>query len=192
MLDFPGYNSTFGIRLRTLQAANLQATGDRQKLPINKFGGHTIMNENPYDPPVAASTRMDHGSRIKRDAAPMLISAILILAVLVGVLSLFIPAIRSATMPRFGWIGLLLCLNPLIFLAIWCKTLVRRNLLAASFMICAIGLINGVVLFTSGTVSFVENEFNDRLHSSWFWAVVPFLVAGGYLYWFTANSETAG
>ncbi len=144
---------------------------------------------NPYDPPLATSTRMDRGSRIKRDAAPLLISAILILAVLVGVLSLFIPAIRTATMPRFGWIGLVICLNPLIFLAIWFKTPVRRTLLAASFMTCAIGMINGAVLFASGTVAVVENEFNDRLYSSWFWAVLPFLIAGGYLCWFAFNSE---
>jgi len=122
-------------------------------------------------------------NKVRSNFGPLVITALLILAVVIAALSILVPAIRAATMPRFGWGGLLSCLNPLIFLVIWFKVPARRTLLAASFMTCVIGLLNAVTLCLSGTVSSVENEFHDRLHSSWFWAVLPFFVAGGYLCW---------
>jgi hypothetical protein len=113
----------------------------------------------------------------------MLIAAVLLLAVIVGSLAQFDPSIRAITMPRFGWIGLISCLNPLIFLVPWLIAPKRLILIAAAFMTLMLGVINGLQLLSSGTVDVVENEFADRLHSSWLWSVIPFLIAGLYLYW---------
>jgi len=113
----------------------------------------------------------------------MCIAALLLLAVIVGSLAQFDPSIRAITMPRFGWIGLISCLNPLIFLVPWLIAPKRLILIAAAFMTFMLGVINGVQLLSSGTVDVVGNEFTDRLHSSWMWSVMPFLVAGLYLYW---------
>jgi hypothetical protein len=83
-------------------------------------------------------------------------------------------------MPRFGWIGLFLSVNSLIFIGFWVKKPTRSGLLAASFMTCAIGVINGLVLLQAGTVDVVQNVFLDRVHSAWLWSVLSYLCAGGY------------
>ena len=141
----------------------------------------TLMN--PYETPAAMSPQMDVRSCVQRPVGPLFIAAILVLAVLVGLLSLVVPSIRTATMPRFGWVGLIICLNPLMFLLPWFWVPTRPALMGSAFMTCAIGVINAVQLFSTGTVSIVTNEFVDRLLSSWLWSVLPFFVAGGYLCW---------
>jgi hypothetical protein len=83
-------------------------------------------------------------------------------------------------MPRFGWIGLFLSLNSLIFIGFWAKKPGRQALLAASFVTIAIGVINGFTLMQNGTVDVVQNVFHDRVHSAWLWSVVSYLSAGGY------------
>jgi hypothetical protein len=138
---------------------------------------------NPYEATAATSHQLDVRRPLQRPVGPLVIAALLILAVLVGFLSSVVPAIGTVTMPRFGWIGLVICLNPLIFLMPWFWKPKRPALVCSGFMTCAIGVINGVQLYSAGTVSNVTNEFHDRLHSSWLWSVFPFFVAGAYLCW---------
>lgn len=76
----------------------------------------------------------------------------------------------------------------MIFLAIWFKAPIPRNLVIAAAMCCVIGVLNAFQLRNNDTVAIVQNEFHDRLHSSWVWSVVPFFLAAGYLGW-TAYSD---
>jgi hypothetical protein len=99
-----------------------------------------------------------------------------------GFLAMVVPSVRAFTMPRFGWIGLILCMNPLIFLLPWLWNPTRLGLVSAASMVVLLGVINGIQLLFTGTVASVTNEFSDRLHSSWLWSVLPFMVAGVYLY----------
>ncbi len=119
----------------------------------------------------------------RQRAGPGLIAAILMLAVVVQFLAQAVPSVAAVTMPRFGWVGLMLCLNPLLFLLPWLGTPTRSVLMSSGFMTCTLGVVNAGQLLYEGTVSIVTHEGTDRLHSSWFWSVLPFFVAGGYLYW---------
>jgi hypothetical protein len=138
---------------------------------------------NPYQSPTTFTPQARVGNCAPPRVGPGLIAAILVFAVLVGFLAQVVPLVRTITMPRFGWIGLILCLNPLIFLLPWLRSPTRPALMGSAFMTCLLGVINAVQLLFTGTVSIVTNEFTDRLHSSWCWAVLPFFVASGYLYW---------
>ncbi len=95
--------------------------------------------------------------------------------------SFVIPSVRTATMPRFGWIGLILCLNPLVFLLLWFRRPTQNALIVSALMTFSIGAINAVQLIYTGAVSIVVNEFSDRLHSSWLWSVLSFFAVGLYL-----------
>ena len=141
---------------------------------------------NPYKAP---STQLFDGRRDSRSRSigPFFIAILLVVAVIVGFISMFIPSVRAVTMPRFGWVGLILCLNPLIFLLPWFWRPNRRALIASAFMAFAIGVINAVHLSSLTTVSIVVNEFHDRLHSSWLWSVLSFFVIGVYLSWLSVS-----
>jgi hypothetical protein len=141
------------------------------------------MPTNPYESPTAMTPRLSQRRRARKPVGPFIIAALLVMAVLVGFVSLVVPSVRVATMPRFGWSGLTLCINPLIFLLPWFWKPTKRALMSSAFMTASLGVINAVQLFFKGTVPVVANDFHDRLHSSWLWAVVPFFVAGGYLCW---------
>ncbi len=141
---------------------------------------------NPYENSNTPSSKIALERTIYRRLGPMWIAAVLLLAVIVGALAQFDPSIRAITMPRFGWIGLISCLNPLIFLVPWLIAPKRLILIAAASMTFFLGINNGVQLLSTGTVDVVENEFTDRLHSSWLWSVLPFLISGLYLYWHSA------
>lgn len=122
----------------------------------------------------------------------LVISACLILGCLISLVALFIPVVRDLVMPRFGWIGLLLGVNVLIFLGMWLKTPTTGSLRPAIFMLFAIAIINSWVLFQSGTVAIIENAFHDRLHSAWFWSVGAYALCGVYLgaiTWWTQRSD---
>jgi MFS family permease len=138
---------------------------------------------NPYEMPPANSAPWIDGGAAPPRVGPAIVTAVLVLAALVGFLSLFVPSIRSATLPRFGWIGLILSIDPLIFLFsyLWMPT--RRGLMVSASMTGMIGAINAVSLAISGTLPVVTNEFTERLHSSWYWSVLLFLLAGCYLGW---------
>ena len=99
-----------------------------------------------------------------------LITAVLALAALVGILSIMVPAIAAYTTPRFGAIGLILCLNPLIFLIPTLRSPTMLNYAASAFMTLSIGLINAISLMALGS-------------SQWSYTVLPCLLAGVYLAW---------
>jgi hypothetical protein len=101
-----------------------------------------------------------------------LITAVLALAALVGILSIMVPEIAAFTTPRFGAIGLILCLNPLIFLVPTLRSPTVRNYAASAFMTLSIGLINALSLMAMG-----ESQ------SQWSYTVLPFLLVGVYLAW---------
>lgn len=108
------------------------------------------------------------------------ISAVMLAGCVLSIIGLFVPSISDMLMPRFGWIGLFLCSNVLIFIGFWIKNPSGRALQSAGFMCVAIGTINGLSLLEAGTVSVVQNAFHDRLHSAWFWSVGLYLAAGIY------------
>ena len=137
---------------------------------------------NPYEPtPVTGISDRPLSPRRSQQIGPFLVALLFIAGSLLGVASIFIPSIRAATMPRFGWIGLILCLNPLIFLLPWFRRPTRSALIGSAFMTFSIGAINAVQLIFKGTVPIVVNQFNDRLHSSWLWSVLAFFAVGLYL-----------
>ena len=137
---------------------------------------------NPYEPtPVTGISDRPLSPRRSQQIGPFLVALLFIAAALLGVASIFIPPIQAATMPRFGWIGLILCLNPLIFLLPWFRGPTRNVLIGSALMTFSIGAINAVQLIYTGTVSIVVNEFSDRLHSSWLWSVLSFFAVGLYL-----------
>lgn len=139
--------------------------------------------DNPFQSPKDSNEPPSKDDSSPSPWVPRLITATFVFAVLVGLLSLVVPVVGSFINPRFGWIGLILCMNPLIFLFSWLKSPTRHLLFAAAFMTLSVGGINACQLLLRGTVSQVSNSFVDRLHSSWFWSVLPFLVAGMYLIW---------
>jgi hypothetical protein len=146
---------------------------------------------NPYKAPSTQLFDVGQDSR-SRSIGPLFIAILLVVAVIVGFISTFIPSVRAVTMPRFGWVGLVLCLNPLIFLLPWFWRPNRRALMSSAFMAFAIGVINAVHLSSLTTVSIVVNEFLDRLHSSWLWSVLSFFAIGVYLSWLSiSTSENA-
>ncbi len=137
---------------------------------------------NPYESP--PETQIGNGlsaSKLSQPIGPFFVAVLFIAASLLGFSSIFIPSVRAATMPRFGWIGLILCLNPLIFLLPWFRRPTRSALIGSALMTFSIGAINAVQLIYTGTVPIVVNEFNDRLHSSWLWSVLSFFAVGLYL-----------
>lgn len=146
---------------------------------------------NPYQTPSNTSDKVALSNFGPSKFVPVAIALTLALAAIIGVLSTVVPAIGEFTNPRFGWIGLILCLNPLIFLLAWLAAPAKPALMAASFMMLSIGAINGVQLLVLGTVSEVSNSFTDRLHSSWFWSVIPFFVLSIYLFWHAYGMRTS-
>jgi len=140
---------------------------------------------NPYKAP---STPLLTTVPPTRPIGPILIALVLVVAAVVGFTSTHIPSVRAVTMPRFGWGGLISCLNPLIFLLPWLCQPKWTTLLGAAFMSFTMGLINAVELSSVTTVSTVGNEFHDRLHSSWLWSVLPFFAIGVYLSWISIST----
>ncbi len=115
------------------------------------------------------------------DCGVLLIATVIIGGWLMSIVGLVAPSVRDFILPRFGWVGLFISVNSLIFIGFWIKKPTRSGLLAASFMTCVIGVINGYALLRIGTVDVVQNVFHDHLHSAWLWSVVSYLCAGGYL-----------
>ena len=134
---------------------------------------------NPYD---SSKTHAFSATTVSQrlDRGVLLIATVILGGCLISITGFVSPTVRDFLMPRFGWIGLFLCVNSLIFIGFWVKKPTRSGLLAASFMTCAIGVINGVVLLRTGTVDVVQNVFHDRVHSAWLWSVLSYLCAGGY------------
>lgn len=135
---------------------------------------------NPYDPPQTDAVSSATGLR-RLDRGVLLIGTVMLCGWLISLIGFISPAVRDFLMPRFGWNGLFISLNSLIFIGIWLWKPTPPGLLAASFMTFAIGVVNGYSLLQTGTVDVVKNVFHDRVHSAWLWSVLPYLCAGGYL-----------
>ena len=133
---------------------------------------------NPYEPP-QTDVLTTNGRRWDRGV--VFIAIVLICACVTSIAGFIFPTLQEFIRPRFGWVGLILSMNSLIFIAMWAKAPSRRALISVSFVTCAIGLINAWVLLQSGTVDIVKNSFHDRLHSAWIWSVFSYLLAGGYI-----------
>lgn len=140
------------------------------------------VENNPFQTPEISTSEAAEVKPENSRFVPALFAIIFAFAASIGGLSLFFPTLNDFTMPRFGWIGLILCLNPFIFLCAWLKSPTRQSLMAATFMTLSIGMINAVQLLIKPTVSIVENPYLDRLHSAWLWSVIPLFVAGLYLF----------
>ncbi len=50
-------------------------------------------------------------------------------------------------------------------------------------MTFGLAAIEATQLLFVGTVAKVNNEFTDRLYSSWLWFFVPLVLIGVYLFW---------
>ena len=137
---------------------------------------------NPYESSSSTSVGDRASLLVRTRSIGLIVVAVLfIVASLLGLIGVLIPAVRSATMPRFGWIGLILCLGPLNSLLLCLRRPTRNLLLSATLSTLALSAINSAQLIFRGTVSVVANEFHDRLHSSWLWSVISFVVIGTYL-----------
>lgn len=90
-------------------------------------------------------------------------------------------SLQAFLMPRFGWSGLTLCLFPVIFLGFYLWKPAPRLLWQAAAMTTFVAFINGLMIFQTGTVGSVANVFHDRLHSSYFYAVVSLILIALYL-----------
>ncbi len=134
---------------------------------------------NPYESPQKADALPSQSSR-GLDRGVLAIATFMFAGCLLSIIGLIVPAVSALLMPRFGWVGLFLSANVLIFVGFWIKNPSRRTLLPASFMSCAIGAINGLSLVRTGTVTVVQNAFHDRLHSAWIWSVGLYVGAGIY------------
>ena len=134
---------------------------------------------NPYKSPQQANALPSPLSR-NLDRGVLAIALLMFAGCLLSIIGLIVPMVRDLLMPRFGWVGLSLSANVLIFIGFWIKNPSRRTLLLASFMSCAIGAINGLSLLQTGTVAVVQNAFLDRIHSAWIWSVGLYLTAGIY------------
>ena len=135
---------------------------------------------NPYDSPRTQALSSVAVPR-RLDRVVLLIGILILCGFLASIVGLISPAVREFLVPRFGRMGLFLGLNSLIFIGFWAVKPMRRTLLAASFITCAIGAINGLTLMQTGTVDAVQNVFHDRIHSAWIWSVIPHFLAGSYL-----------
>lgn len=135
---------------------------------------------NPYESPRRKSGSST-ASRRRLDRGVLFIGGVLVGISVISLAGLVLPQLRDFLMPRFGWIGALIGMNALIPIGAWIKNPTRGSLLAASFMLCGVGLINGWGLYNVGTVDVVENVFHDRLHSSWGWSVATYLFASVYV-----------
>jgi predicted neutral ceramidase superfamily lipid hydrolase len=129
---------------------------------------------NPYEPNRSElEPPRTHGSDPSL-IGTFLITAVFALAALVGILSNMVPEIAAYTTPRFGAIGLVLCLNPLIFLVPTLRSPTMLNYASSAFMTLSIGLINAISLMGLG---------QSQSQSQWPYTVLPFLLAGMYLAW---------
>lgn len=138
---------------------------------------------NPYESPSTVNSRQQPKTGGYARVCVFVVGLIMLLAALLNVAGIFVPAIRDVVMPRLGGIGALLGINGLIFVGFWLRSGDWNFLSKASFMTCMIGVINAAMLLVSGgTVAVVENVFHDRLHSSWLWAVATYFLAGA-LFW---------
>ena len=72
---------------------------------------------NPYRSPDPALDAVEspHPPQTYPPLGLILIAAVLILGLALGLVSIVVQPISFWTMPRFGWIGLILGANPLIF-----------------------------------------------------------------------------
>ena len=140
---------------------------------------HANYRMNPYESPEQAIALPSPSSR-RLDRGVLAIALFMFAGCLLSVIGLIVPTVSGLLMPRFGWVGLFLSANVLMFVGFWIKNPSRRTLLPASFMSCAIGGINGLSLLRTGTVAVVQNAFHDRLHSAWIWSVGLYLGAGIY------------
>ena len=126
---------------------------------------------NPYEPHRSEFTPSRSQGSDPSLIGTLLITAVFALAALVGILSILVPEIAAYTTPRFGAIGLILCLNPLIFLVPTLRSPTVLNYAASAFMTLSISLINAV------------SSLMALGQSQWSYTVLPFLVAGAYLAW---------
>jgi len=159
---------------------------------------------NPYQVHDSPMDRLKSPPAAPRGSiGPLIVALVFVIASLIGLSASYFPLLRSLVMPRFGWIGLVLCMNPVIFLSAWLASHKPSNLIAAAWMCFVIAGIQLFTLLWQGTVSVVNNEFADRLHSSWFWSVILFVLIAMYLLyearaagvrerWFNQNTTATG
>lgn len=169
------------------KAHKIHHNGREKSHPIlvNLIQKHCSMSasENPYQTPEESVSHLPIPNRDNPRFVPAMVAALMIAAASTGLLSIIFPSIGLFTNPRFGWIGLILCLNPLIFLIPAVKTPTRSAMFVSAFMTFSIAVLNAIQLLATGTVAVVENSFTDRLHSAWLWSVLPFVLAGTILCW---------
>lgn len=141
--------------------------------------------ENPYRSPDPALDAMD--SRPKAKATPpfglLIIAIVLTFGVVMGLVSIVFQPISFWTMPRFGWVGLITCANPLIFVFACMRAPSKVAYWTVAFMFVVMALIQGIQLFFEGTVSEVQRPYSDRLHSAWLWSVAPYVLMCVYALW---------
>ena len=155
-------------------------------ITLNHFCIYAISEMNPYETPHNSGKSLAHPRRL--DVGVLILAAVMLTGCVVSFLAFAFDPLHDFLMPRFGTLGLIEGMNCLIFVGFWIKNPTRLMLFCASFVTCFTGVLNGLMLMHSGIVDVVEN-FHDRVHSAWLWAVIPYLIAGGY-FAFVASRQT--
>lgn len=141
------------------------------------------MEPNPYASPsgtIGSAAPLTSRWRLSL-ILPTIVAAILSLAALTGLVVVPFPAAARIISPRFGGIGLILCLNPLIFLYAWFRHRQVNSLIAGASLTGFIAFIHTMNLLSTGTVAEVK-QFSDQLHSSWFYRVLSMLILSALLF----------
>ncbi|MFN7733298.1 MAG: hypothetical protein ACK5OB_15485, partial [Pirellula sp.] len=140
---------------------------------------------NPYQSPDPGLDAVEspHPPQTYPPFGLLLIAAVLILGIALGLVSLVVQPLSFWTMPRFGWVGLIMCANPLIFVFACMRAPSKVAYWTMAFMFFFMALLQGAMLFLGGTVSVVQRPYSDRLHSAWLWSVVPYVIMCVYALW---------
>lgn len=142
-------------------------------------------NLNPYhppDPPIDA-VESQRAARAYPPLGLMIIACLLSSGLVLGVLATFVQPLSFWAMPRFGWIGLILCANPLIFVVSCMRAPSTVAYRVLAFMLGFMVVVHSIEIFSAGTVATIQRPYSERLHSAWLWTVIPYALMCVYALW---------
>ena len=142
---------------------------------------------NPYESSNAKPIRDTSSRSVEAGRFGIyIVQSLLISAFFASLLYVYAPWFRNWARPRFGSVGLSVCGNLIIFMMLRKPT--RIAFVLSTLMFFVMGLLNARQLLQTVTVTVVENQFADRLHSSWLWCVFSCLIAGLYMAWLSTRT----
>lgn len=138
------------------------------------------MSTNPYEPPDATFEGNASTPECQRRLDVALIVFAFAFAAGLSFASLRFPSLGAILRPRFGS-NLDLLLFPVVHLGVYLWRPAPKLLLAGALMSAFVAMIGGLGIWWSGTVDVVTNFHVDRLHSAYYFSVLPPLAVSIYL-----------